>query len=208
VTEAVIVRATDSRATARIREAAVQSFAELGYHGTTTRAIAGRLNMSAAALYPHYRSKEDLLFDIIARGHEDAYTAIVDADPGGEPGLRLSAIVGALAQWHAEHNLLGRVAQFELAALTAEHYRHVGRLRSRTTAVVLRIISDGAASGEFDTRDPAGANLAIFSLCVDICRWFPSRTHEAPATVGTLYADLALRIVGCRNTIPLPQATH
>jgi AcrR family transcriptional regulator len=37
--------------------AAVEAFAERGYHATTTRDIAGRAGMSPAALYIHYKTK-------------------------------------------------------------------------------------------------------------------------------------------------------
>ena len=57
-------RTTDSAAAERIRRAAIEAFAESGYGGSSTRQIAKRLNMSATAMYPHYRSKEELLYAI------------------------------------------------------------------------------------------------------------------------------------------------
>ena len=47
-----------------MRRAAIEAFAESGYGGSSTRQIAKRLNMSATAMYPHYRSKEELLYAI------------------------------------------------------------------------------------------------------------------------------------------------
>ncbi|MGW3416419.1 helix-turn-helix domain-containing protein, partial [Streptomyces sp. NPDC000888] len=44
----------------RLLVAAVEAFAERGYHATTTRDIAGRAGMSPAALYIHYKTKEEL----------------------------------------------------------------------------------------------------------------------------------------------------
>ncbi len=34
------------------------------------------------------------------------------------------------------------------------------------------------------------------SLCVDVCRWYPSGRYDDAATISDLYADLALRLVG------------
>ena len=62
-------RTTDSAAAERIRRAAIEAFAESGYGGSSTRQIAKRLNMSATAMYPHYRSKEELLYAIALEGH-------------------------------------------------------------------------------------------------------------------------------------------
>ena len=58
---------TDARD--RLLEAAVDSFAARGFHGTTTRDIAAAAGMSPAALYVHHRSKEDLLHLIARTGH-------------------------------------------------------------------------------------------------------------------------------------------
>src|SRR6478609_12067846 len=64
-----IDRAADSAAAERMRRAAIEAFAESGYGGSSTRQIAKRLNMSATAMYPHYRSKEELLYAITLEGH-------------------------------------------------------------------------------------------------------------------------------------------
>ncbi|WP_309117844.1 helix-turn-helix domain-containing protein, partial [Saccharothrix sp.] len=52
--------------------AAAAAFAGRGYHATTTRDIAAQAGMSPAAVYIHYRSKEDLLFQISRIGHRRA----------------------------------------------------------------------------------------------------------------------------------------
>ncbi|SCE24280.1 transcriptional regulator, TetR family, partial [Streptomyces sp. Termitarium-T10T-6] len=48
----------------RLLVAAVDAFAERGYHATTTRDIAGRAGMSPAALYIHFKTKQELLHRI------------------------------------------------------------------------------------------------------------------------------------------------
>ena len=42
---------------------------------------------------------------------------------------------------------------------------------------------------------PARVVMAISSLCVDVCRWFPSRTHRDPHKLGEIYAQVAARLV-------------
>jgi AcrR family transcriptional regulator len=66
---------------ARLLEAAVTAFAEKGFHGTTTRDIAGAAGMSPAAVYVHHRSKEELLFLISREGHQQALDVVRDARP-------------------------------------------------------------------------------------------------------------------------------
>lgn len=69
----------------RLLVAAVDAFAERGYHATTTRDIAGRAGMSPAALYIHYKTKEELLHRISRIGHDRALKIMRDAADSGAP---------------------------------------------------------------------------------------------------------------------------
>ena len=57
------------------------------------------------------------------------------------------------------------------------------------------IIEGGRAAGEFDVDDVDEVVIALSSLCVDVCRWFPSRTNRDPRKVGEMYARVAERMV-------------
>ncbi|MFI0258020.1 TetR/AcrR family transcriptional regulator [Streptomyces sp. NPDC017056] len=180
--------------------AAVQAFAERGYHATTTRDIAGRAGMSPAALYIHYKTKEELLYRISGVGHEKALRIMeAAAGAGGSATKRLGAAVRTFARWHARHHTTARVIQYELQALSEEHYAVVADLRRRTDRALRGIIGDGAEAGEFTVGDVPGTTLAVLSLCVDVARWFSAEGARTPEEVGDLYADLVLRMVGARR---------
>ncbi|CRK49919.1 Transcriptional regulator [Rhodococcus sp. RD6.2] len=186
-----------SKAAARIRVAAAEAFAENGYGGTTTRDIAARLGLSPAAMYPHYKSKEELLFAISYEGHLKCVELLTEADePGAAPAARLVSVVSAFTSWQATHHIRGMVVQYELTALSPEHYREILTLRREISRIIERIIREGARDGSFVVPDVAGVNLAINSLCVDVCRWFPGGGFTDPDAVADLYAELALRLVG------------
>jgi AcrR family transcriptional regulator len=190
------VRVAESAAAQRIREAATASFAEFGYAGTSTRQIAASLGMSAAAMYPHFRSKEELLYSIALDGHRSVNEAMAAADDASASHTdRLAAVVAAFAGWQARHQQLAKVVQYEMRALTPAHFRTIAALRRKTTAMIATIVTGGVEAGEFTADDPDDVVLAISSLCVDVCRWFPTRTHRDPAAVGQMYARMALRMV-------------
>jgi AcrR family transcriptional regulator len=50
---------------ARIQQVAVELFTEHGYEGTSLREIAERLDVTKAALYYHFRSKEDIVTSLV-----------------------------------------------------------------------------------------------------------------------------------------------
>ncbi|KIF02265.1 TetR family transcriptional regulator [Streptomyces sp. RSD-27] len=183
----------------RLLVAAVEAFAERGYHATTTRDIAGRAGMSPAALYIHYKTKEELLHRISRIGHDKALEILETAASGpGAAAERLDAAVRSFVRWHAAHHTTARVVQYELDALAAEHRSEIVALRRLSDAAVRRILAEGVRAGEFDVPDVPGTTLAVLSLCIDVARWFNADGRRTPDEVGALYADLVLRMVGAR----------
>ena len=194
VTTASVV--SSSKAAARIRTAAIEAFAEHGYGGTTTRDIAARLGLSAAAMYPHYKSKEELLFVIAYEGHQKTVEWLEAADPVSEsPANRLRAVVAEFARTQAAYHGRSKVVEYELTALSPDHYRVILGLRRKLTRHIREIVEAGAADGSFAFPDAEGVTLAIVSLCVDVCRWFPAGRYADPETVAKLHSELALRLV-------------
>ncbi|MFC7219348.1 TetR/AcrR family transcriptional regulator [Streptomyces polyrhachis] len=189
----------EPEAARRLLSAGVEAFAERGYHATTTRDIAGRAGMSPAALYIHFRTKEELLFRISKVGHERARRIVAEAAGAqASPRERLGRAVRDFARWHAEHHTTARVVQYELQALGEEHYAEIATLRRDIDSQLRGIIEDGVRGGDFAVDDIPGTSLAVLSLCVDVARWFSAAGSRTPDEVGALYADLVGRMVtGC-----------
>ncbi|KPI13763.1 transcriptional regulator, TetR family [Actinobacteria bacterium OK006] len=184
----------------RLLVAAVEAFAERGYHATTTRDIAGRAGMSPAALYIHYKTKEELLHRISRIRHDKALDIVRGAaQGGGSAAERLTDAVRSFVRWHAGQHTTARVVQYELEALGPEARAEIVALRRQTDAAVRGIIADGVAAGDFDVPDVPGTTLAVLSLCIDVARWFNVDGPRTPDEVGALYADLVLRMVGAKQ---------
>ncbi len=102
----------------RLLVAAVEAFAERGYHATTTRDIAGRAGMSPAALYIHYKTKEELLHRISRIGHEKALEILqTAARREGSATERLADAVSSFVRWHAGRRTTARIVLYELDEL-------------------------------------------------------------------------------------------
>lgn len=184
----------------RLLVAAVEAFAERGFHATTTRDIAGRAGMSPAALYIHYKTKEELLFQISCVGHERSLRLLSKAaETEGDVATRLAAAISAFVRWHAEQRTTARVVQYELSSLSEEHYAQIVALRRRTEGVVRELIEEGVTAGEFSVLDAGATALAMLSLCVDVARWYNPAGRRTPRDIGAFYADLALRMVLARR---------
>jgi AcrR family transcriptional regulator len=108
-------RRTDTRN--HIQAVALELFAERGYDGTSLREIAERLGVTKAALYYHYRSKEEILTSVI-----EEFLA------------NLEALLGWAQQRRAD------------SALRNEVLRRYSELLAGPTAVLARFIQEGRSA--------------------------------------------------------------
>jgi AcrR family transcriptional regulator len=191
-------RADQTRA--RLLDAAVVAFAERGFHGSTTRDITSIAGVSTGAIYVYHRSKEELLYQISRAGHLDTLervrTAIASAQ---DPAEQLIAVMREFTIHHARAHTVARIINYELAALSPEHQQEIKQTRRAIEGEVRSLIERGAAAGVFENSNIHMAATALLSLGIDIARWYHEGGSWSPEDIGDYYADLALRIVGCRR---------
>ncbi|CAM3741998.1 MULTISPECIES: TetR/AcrR family transcriptional regulator [Tsukamurella] len=186
---------------ARLLSAAAEAFAERGFHGTTTRDIAAAAGMSPAAVYVHYKSKEQLLYQLSYHGHQLIIDLIDSVDDrSAAPADRLHAVLYAFASHHAAQHTSARVVNYELEALTEDHRAEVGEQRREITRRLRAIVDAGVQDGSFDTDEPRLATTAVLSSGIDVARWYHDGGDITPEQIGAYYADLALRTVGATRS--------
>ncbi|MEV1292647.1 TetR/AcrR family transcriptional regulator [Pseudonocardia sp. NPDC049635] len=185
---------------------AVHCFAKRGFTGTTTRDVSTGAGLSPAALYVHFRSKEDVLFEITRRGHLRALEALAvpgeTARPDGPPA-RLRAVMSRFVAWHARHHVAARVCQYELSALSPEHLDEIVTIRREFPELFRSVITEGVDRGEFAPVDAGRVVRALLSLGVDLVRWYRPDGPDSPEQLGRFYADLAVSMV---SAVPGPPA--
>lgn len=186
-----------SEGRSRLYQAAIEAFAHRGFHGTTTRDIAAAAGMSPAALYAHHRTKEELLWVISVRGHEESLALVTRALATSEdPVEQLRTFAHLFAEFHARSHTTARVLNYELAALEPEHRAEVDRLRHQIDHQTRALVQRGVDAGVFHTANATMATTAIISLGLDVSRWYSEGHHWTPEQVADFYADATLRIVG------------
>jgi AcrR family transcriptional regulator len=178
---------------------AVLCFSRKGFHATTTRDITAAVGLSPGALYVHFPSKEDVLFEIVRTGHERALETMVSQRDEGDPVDYVRRLVAGHVAWHARHHTVARVCQHELAALAPEHHAVVLELRQRFSEVLRSAVTRGARAGAFDVSDVNRAVRAVLSLGIDLVRWYRLDGSDSPEALGSFYADLALRMIGANS---------
>ncbi|HEY0935958.1 MAG TPA: TetR/AcrR family transcriptional regulator [Trebonia sp.] len=189
----------DVTARERLVRAAISAFAAKGFHGTTTRDIANSAGLSPAGVYVHYASKEELLFTITEEGHRGVLAQLRTASArAGDPVGQLVSIVRAFALWHAERHTRARIVNYELAALTPEHYAVVNGIRHQITRELETVVEAGQRDGSFDVADVRMTAGSLLSLGIDVSRWYRDSGRISPQQIADHQVHLALRIVGAR----------
>ncbi len=193
-----------SESVLRLFAAAAESFADKGFHATTTRDIASRAGLSPAGVYVHFASKEDLLFHLSRDGHQEALALVTGAAAGApDPASALAAVMARFSAWHAENYAIARVVQHEFPHLSAEHQAEVLALRKRIDHAVRDVLRAGQRAQVFTLDDVPDTALALLSIVVDVARWYTPALHRTPAQIGATNAALGLRLVGHQGDPPV-----
>ena len=109
-------RSTAEERREAVIEAAIEEFAEHGYHGASTSAIAKRAGISQPYIYALFPDKEDLFLTCHRRGCERIRQAFVDAARGTKPGEER---VHAMGQAYYDHLGARRELMLQLQAFAA-----------------------------------------------------------------------------------------
>jgi AcrR family transcriptional regulator len=193
---ALLGRRVESPSIRRILLAAVDAFWKDGFHAASTRDIAKKARLSPAAVYVHFKSKEELLFTIIVVIAEQLEEQLViAARASGTPGERLKRLVQVYVTFPARVYKAAHVANSEFESLGAAQRKPIVRIRERIEALLQECLEAGCAAGEFRIARIAVVKMAIVSLCQSALRWYSPRGDLAPEEIGDMYADLALAMV-------------
>jgi AcrR family transcriptional regulator len=134
----------------RIQQVALELFAEQGYEKTSLREIAGRLDVTKAALYHHFKSKEDIARSLVEDyfGQIDALITWARTQPRTAPTRReiMRRYLAIVAEGSEAFRML-RQNQAAVNGLAAAKGR--GELfRERMSALIEQLTEPGASADD------------------------------------------------------------
>lgn len=190
-------RATANGTLRRLQEAALIGFCERGYHGLSTRDLAGATGVTASSVYAHVNAKEDLLYQLVTMGHEEHNELLRKALMGSGPDPRdqMRALVKAHVVMHATYPLLARVCNKELHALSSANAERVMRIRLDSEQMFLDVVKRGIDTGSFHIPDPWLAVAAIGAMGIRIAEWFEPGGMRSVEEVANTYSEFALKLL-------------
>ena len=182
----------------RVLSAALEAFAEKGYHATSIRDIAAKASLSVPGLYHHYRSKQDMLVQLMLSVMEELLrrtrTALEEADDGA--GAQFEAVVESMLRFHMFRRAHAFVASSEIRSLEpGNRVAYVAR-RDLQQRMIEAIIERGRAEGEFSTPYPQEAARAVSTLCVAVSSWYREDGPMSPEQIVERHLVFARGLVG------------
>jgi TetR/AcrR family transcriptional regulator, cholesterol catabolism regulator len=177
----------------RILEEAAKLFTEKGYKTTSVQDIAQATGLSKAALYHHFRSKEEVLYEISLQALEGLIREGEKALSEPHPSLALLRFMEGHARFFEENFAFFVTMLQGIKSLSPEKREKTVALRDRHEANLRTILRRGIEAGVFRPVDVALAGRAVLSMLNWMIRWFrpggPMRAEE----MARGYYDLILR---------------
>ncbi|WP_194818443.1 TetR/AcrR family transcriptional regulator [Nocardia sp. XZ_19_385] len=182
--------AGDTRA--RIVRAAVELFADKGFHGTGVAEIGDRADVQRGALYYHIGSKEELLWEIlrdyIQLMREDAERI---AASGHDPIAKLHRLIHSYVGLIIAHRREVAIQLRDVTALTGERAVQLQDLRDDVQDCWQRVIDDGHAAGLLRTADHVITNSLLGMLNM-VTVWYRPDGNHSPGEIADLLAETFL----------------
>ncbi|WP_067838971.1 TetR/AcrR family transcriptional regulator [Nocardia lijiangensis] len=176
----------------RIVHAAVELFAEKGFHGTGVAEIGDRADVQRGALYYHIGSKEELLWQILRD-----YTQLMLADAehitsgDDDPITKLRKLMHSHVELIVEHRREVAIQLRDVGALTGARGAQLQELRDRIQLHWQQVFDAGYAAGLLRTADHVITNSVLGMLNM-VTFWYRPHGGHSPGEIADLLAATVL----------------
>jgi len=177
----------------RILEEAAKLFTEKGYEATSVQDIAQALGLSKAALYHHFGSKEEILYEISLLALKGLVAAGEEALKVPDPKEALLRFMEGHARYFEENYPFFVTMLQGIKSLSPENRLSTIALRDRHEENLRAILRRGVEAGVFREVDVALAGRAILSMLNWMIRWFRPEGPMRAEEVARGYYHLILR---------------
>jgi AcrR family transcriptional regulator len=157
----------------KVLAAAVQLFAEYGYHAATMRDIARIAGIQAASIYYHYASKQALLVEIMET-HMRQLNANLEHILSKQNTIRqcLYEAISNHIRLHTTYKSEFFIIDTEIRALEGENRAKILALRDQYEDLIQRLLREGIEQGVLRQTDVKVSSYAIIAMCTEVAKWF------------------------------------
>ena len=177
----------------QLLEAATHLFKEKGYHSTSMQELADAVGMQKGSLYYYIEGKEELLHRLMERATSFMAAQIDEIYASNLPPARK-------LRWALETHAATMMDHLDLVAVYLHEYRNLPpkrlaealSVRKHYEQVLMQIVEDGIASGEFRAVNVKMAVFGMLGMLNWTHQWFSPDGPFSSSEVATMLADFAL----------------
>jgi AcrR family transcriptional regulator len=184
---------------AAILSAGAKVFSEKGYDRATIADIAQEMGVSKGVVYYLFRSKEEVMVEIMVESHMEARRRVEDVNArGGPPAARLRAALHEIIDFTLDEATRSRSMMLVLGSLDMLSQRNreqILALRREGQRLFTDMVEEGQRDGSFIAGEPHVFAQTIVTAALGVSRWFrPGRAADAEQ-VADQVSDQLLRSV-------------
>ena len=173
---------------------AAQLFVERGVESTSLSEIANALNITKAALYYYFESKQELLYRIVELGLDNVKNEVLDpAREIADPEERLKFIITNHARLAAEGNHAVIIVSHEMNSLSFTQREAILKRRREYFEFVRDTLVEIQADAKLNDIDMTTATFTLFGMILWLSRWYRSSGKLSVEKVCQDVCDMALK---------------
>ena len=178
----------------QILAAAVQLFAEYGYHAAPLRDIARIAGIQAASIYHHYPNKQALLTEIMETHMQRLNNGLeFILREHTDPLQRLHEAIAHHIRLHTTYKSEFFIIDTELRSLEGESRPYILSLRDKYETLLQELLRDGMERGVFRSTDVKVASYALIAMCTEVATWFRPDGRLSVQQVIVMYREFITR---------------
>ncbi|GAB4287679.1 MAG: TetR/AcrR family transcriptional regulator [Deferrisomatales bacterium] len=177
----------------QIFAAGAQLFAEKGYERTSLQEVADRLGVTKPALYYYYRSKEDLLFEIMSFCIDHVTRDITDILARElAPPERLAELVRRYVRFFTSHPHELTILSTAVDSLSPGPREVIVDKQRHYLKCVRRIVAELQGLRSRPPLDETAAAFALLGMMNWIFKWYDPRGPVGPERLAEQFCEIYL----------------
>jgi AcrR family transcriptional regulator len=188
----------------RILQAALQVFADKGYHRAAVDDIVRASQTSKGAVYHHFPNKEALFLALVDDFSARLAEGVAAAIAGSRGALeKVGAALRAGLETFARHRDLARILLLESVSLGAAYETKRAEVHGRFAALIQSYLDQAVAEGSVPALDTRVATLAWLGAVNEVViQWLHGDEPDLLDRAVTVLAPMLLRSIGARSSGP------
>lgn len=156
-----------------ILQAALELFAEKGYHNTSMSAIADQAGVGKGTLYWHFSSKEELFQMLIMERGKSLFQKLhTSFSQDLSPEVILKDLIHVIVTFIVEHRLLALVMLNDILKTGDEFKKMICQKHIYLIHAVQQLIERGMEDGVFRQGSARGMTIAILGMINSVNAYF------------------------------------